>query len=186
VTARGLPGAIEGGPNLTGLVPALLVFDLPNNIVLVAERLGIPAAAFQAVRGNAFQAELELPPGRWRFWPSVGAALWVGYRPDSFPAAPSNRPELDLSAALVVLAADGLWPSELRVLDARGWTPVIGAPAAARALALGSDPIALFGVWSDQGGRALRACIFRNGEVRAGTDALAERLLILLGKFNDD
>jgi hypothetical protein len=186
VTVRGLPSALEGGPELSGLIPALLVFDHPRDVALAAERLHVPLAHFEAIRGDALQAELELPPGRWRLWPRHGAALWIGRRPKGFPAVPSERRELDLGRALVVLARVGLWPTELRVLDERGWTPTLGVAAAARALEPGQVPLALFGIWSDSEGRALRACLFHHGEVRAETEGLAERLLILLGAPNDD
>jgi hypothetical protein len=187
VTARGLPSTLEAGPNLNGLLPALIVVGLPHDAALAADRLRVPLGRFESVRGDVLEAELEVPPGRWRVWPQRGAALWIGQRPDSFPAEPSEGRGLDLVQTLLVLADAGLWPSELRVLKDTGWTPVLGVAAAARALTRVDDVVALFGVWSDvEGAAALRACLFSDGVVRAETEGLAERLLILLGSLSDE
>lgn len=183
VRAPGLPQSLDGGPDLTRLVPAFVVLGLPSEPREAAARIGVPLVQFASVADEGLQAEIDVPPGLWRLWPARGVAIWVGARPASLPRIAFSCAEVDFARALVLLADDGLWPSELRVLTEKGWSPSLRVGTALRVLVAASAD-ALYGLWSDEAGRALRATIFRTGEVRAETRELAERLSIVLGGFS--
>jgi hypothetical protein len=173
-------------------VPAFLVADLPAEPSAAAAALGLPFTAFGPARGGAWQADLDLPRGTsWRLFPDRRAALWVAR--EAAAAVPPISPvwtgmKIELLDGLLRLAeVERVWLSEAALLDAEtGWTSMMGATAAIRALADGSDVLALSGTWSDERGRAVYAELHRDGRIRAETYAQAERWLLTAAGIDVD
>jgi hypothetical protein len=76
LVTSGLCAEIELAP--TFAIPAVAVAGLPREAVDVANVLGLLPSQLAPTRDEALEAELDVPPGRWRVWPTRGVGLWVG------------------------------------------------------------------------------------------------------------
>jgi hypothetical protein len=111
-------------------------------------------------------AEIDVPTGSWRYWPSDGVAIWVGARKDAIPRVEAVA-SLDLFDAVAALASAGLALRELSFRFADGWTANIRAHRALDLLADSGDFEGISGVWADPAGRAVRATVYKTGVVTA-------------------
>jgi hypothetical protein len=181
------PGTIEqtGGH----LVLASILVNLPSDLVDVASLIGVRLAQLEPMRGGAFQAELDLPPGFWRVWPQHSIALWIGRAPDAAMPhiARPHRNDLDLLSTLLRLHRAGMWLQEASLVFDDG-SRTHSAPLEAIISTLrthGGQIVGIAGFWGDESGRALQAEIYRSGEIRAGSPTTALRWLETAYGLND-
>jgi hypothetical protein len=183
--------AATAQPRTLGLVPALLFADLPDDAEAAVSALGVSREQVGHARGGGFQADLDVPEGSWRFWPSWGVAAWLGRSPSSMAprtAGSLRRGQLDLLVGLGRLLDRGFWASELRLLhEADGWMRPLSLRAALEGLAAEGDRIqGVSGLFSDGHGRAARVELFSNGQAWASTPVDAERWLLVASGLADE
>jgi hypothetical protein len=179
-TAARLPAA---SPPIDRLYVASVALGLPQIAEHAAAVIGVPAAQFSAARADAWQAHIDVPPGTWRMWPKIGVALWVGRRVGAVPARPpgSLKADMDLREAVRLLVRDGLWPTELRFSIHGEWKTGRSLAGSLRLFATEVEIDAVYGVWTDKAEGLHRIALYRSGEVRADSPALAERASIVAG-----
>ena len=148
-----------------GYVPALAVIHLPIGVDETCDLLA-SKDQFEALRDGSMSAELEVPPGVWRYWPAGRVAFWLGARRDACPSLRADA-QLDLYELVLRLGRQGYLLRDLKTLGGNGWGPRRRAGAALKALA--ADPFveAVRGVWADPAGRAVRLEIHTTGAMAA-------------------
>lgn len=168
-------------PHVVGLVPAAVVGGLPNEIESASAALGLQPHQLVAHREGAFQADLDVPRGIWRYWPTAGAAIWIARsEPILPPLPPGSSPEkIDLLRATTTLHEAGHWVAELSLRLDDGWGPPLRLRDALEVL---TDPsvtvLGISGYWSDNDGAA-RVEIYEAGQVWADSPLRAERFLLV-------
>lgn len=171
------------------LVPASVLVDVPRELPELASMIGVGVRQLQPMRGGAFQAELDVPPGFWRVWPEHALALWIGRGPyASMPhVAQRHRGQLDLLTTLLRLHRTGMWLQEASLVltdgDRTESAPLEAIVAALRAHA---DRVAgVAGFWGDGAGNVVEGELFRSGEVRVSSPTTAIRWLETAYGLND-
>jgi hypothetical protein len=146
-----------------GHVPALVVVGLPVDSDVARAMLAAPNQ-FEPLSDGSFSAQLEVPPGTWRYWPESRTAFWLGRRADS-RAPVRGGPRIDLFELFLGLGRGGLLLRDLKALHKGGWGPRLRAGAALRMLADDPSVKAVRGVLADRSGRAVRMEIHNTGEM---------------------
>lgn len=163
------------------LVPASVLLDVPSELPELASMIGVGVGQLEPMRGGAFQAELDVPPGFWRIWPHHAVALWIGRAPNaSMPhVALPHRGNLDLLTTLLRLHRSGVWLQEARLVLTDGErTESSTLEAIIAALHSHADRVAgVAGFWGDTSGNVVEGEVFRSGEVRVGSPTAAIRWL---------
>jgi hypothetical protein len=164
LVTSGLCAEIELAPTVA--IPAVAVAGLPRAAVDVANVLGLLPSQLAPTRDEALEAELDVPPGRWRVWPTRGVGLWVG-RDTSPPPLARVRAlyRLDLAETVRRLGEHGIWLYEGRVFDRGRWSEPLPLKPVYQLL-LGGEATAVCGAFGDRAGRAHEAMIFRSGQLR--------------------
>jgi hypothetical protein len=180
----GLCAQVEIGP--TAASPAVAVAGLPQALEAVAEVLGLLPSQLAPTRDEALEAELDVPPGRWRVWPARGVGLWIGH--DTSPP-PLGRVRslyrLDLAETVRRLGEHGIWLYEGRVLDADGWSAPLPLKPLYQLL-VGGEVTAVCGAFGDRVGRAHEALISCSGQLRMSHPEQALGWLEIACGFKDD
>jgi hypothetical protein len=148
-----------------GYVPALAVIHLPADIEQACEVLA-STSQFEALRDGSLSAELDVPPGVWRYWPGSRVAFWLGARRDARPPLRADA-HLDLYELVLRLGRHGYLLRDLKIHGPDGWGTRRRAGAALRALADDPTVDAIRGVWADPDGRAVRLEIHTTGAMAA-------------------
>lgn len=151
---------------LAAAIPAVAVAGLPRAVEALADVLGLLPTQLAPTRDEALEAELDVPPGRWRVWPARGVGLWVG-RDTSPPPLARVRAlyPLDLAETVRRLGEHGIWLYEGRVFEGGGWSAPLPLKPVYQLL-LGGEATAVCGAFGDRAGRGHEAMISRSGQLR--------------------
>lgn len=165
------------------LLPAVAVAGLPRDTAAIARALGLNAEQFGPTRGGAIQADLDVPAGFWRVWPTRGIGLWISRAPQRRPplGRMAHTAELDLVQTVLRLGDHGIWIYEGRLFDAdAGWTRPLPLKDLFHTLVRDQQRmLAVAGSWGDSAGRSHEAVLTRAGEMQAVSPTQAVRWLTI-------
>jgi hypothetical protein len=137
------------------------------------------------MRRGVLQAELDVPAGFWRLWPSRRIAIWVGCTADAvmpFVSRPFRR-ELDLERALLRLHRSGLWLQEANLIRDHSEPERLETIIAA---VRGDSRIeGVAGFWGDESGRVYEGVLHRSGDAWLEHPTQAVRWLITAYGLDD-
>ena len=169
-----------------GLVPGLIVLDIPEDARGAALALGVQPASFVPMPDGALQAEFQLPErSLWRVSPGLRSAIWIGSGLASSEPPVRwawRRPRVAIADVVHALAGRDIWLQEGRLLTAGRW----GSPLPAIALAAAiSDPEVhgLAGTWTVIDGHAVRGVVFDDGRLWGKDAQQTERWLLAIAEI---
>jgi hypothetical protein len=180
-TRSGEPGSIDA--LYAGLLPGLIVLDIPADARGAAMALGVQPASFVPMPDGALQAEFRLPErSLWRVSPGTRSAIWIGSGLASSQPPVRwawRRPQVAIADVVRALAGRDIWLQEGRLLTAGRWGSPLPAIALAAAVSA-PDVQGLAGTWTVIDGHAVRGVVFDDGRLWGENAQQTERWLLTI------